>query len=128
MPYQRNSILRGVKDAKEDDIILISDLDGVVIYRNNKAAKIHGLEVGKSFMCGDTSELKLFDANERAIIHKDDWPLCRILKGYSVEGTEFIIVGVDGDKHRVRTHGALIRDQEAETIGAILRIKHLSYT
>ncbi|MBI3990731.1 MAG: PAS domain S-box protein, partial [Candidatus Omnitrophica bacterium] len=117
-----NAQLSAIFDNVTEGLI-ISDLDGNLIYLNPVAVAMHGfadMKEGKRQFVEFTKTFEL-STKEKGVLPVEEWPLARILKGEVLHSFEVNIRRLDRKWPRVFSYGGtLARDKDDKPILAVV--------
>jgi PAS domain S-box-containing protein len=109
--------------------VLVSDLDGELLYSNRAAKDMHELTGPEKLRhnLGDFADTFELCGMEGAVLPRDVWPLARILRGEKLHGMELRARRIDGDWRRVFNYGGtLVQDERGQPMLAVLTISDIT--
>ncbi|MHB8790133.1 MAG: PAS domain S-box protein [Desulfobulbaceae bacterium] len=109
--------------------VIVSDLDGNLVYWNPAAVEIHGFSSEEEYLRDLPEFAATFElaTAEEGILPVERWPLSRILQGETLRSWEVQVRRLDTDRERVyRYGGTLARDPEGKPLLAVLTVADIT--
>ncbi len=127
----RANQLEAIIEAMADGV-LIYDAEGRLVQANKAARDLIALDIVPDYFSHSAQERipQLLLRDERGqLLPEDQWPVHRILRGETLEGTntmDVIVHALDGRDMRLSTSGAPVRDSERRIVGGVLIIRDVT--
>ena len=109
--------------------LVVSDLNGDVLYFNGAAMRIHGFTDRLEYLRALPDFADTFEITGRdgAVWPVDQWPLARILRGETVHDVEVSVRHTGAGWQRLFSYsGGLIRDSDGQPVLALVTIRDVS--
>ncbi|MDO6512979.1 cache domain-containing protein [Neptuniibacter sp. 2_MG-2023] len=106
--------------AAIDDGVVVCDVDGKLIYSSRVVMRLRGLSEDERLERFDDVPFKLFAADGKTLLSKDEWPIYRALAEEIISQEEVIIESALGVRKHLLISGKAIFDKNGEKLGAYI--------